>query len=249
MRNTNQQNKVVFVIDIYVNRKTQSDVSSIENYVKQVTLSAFRLLSYFVGISKESTNSKKRKRKKQNLQWGFKFFSSKSLNLKCEQHRFKDFKNRVFDEFERELNKRVSECNGANQKTENASKKYPCQFIGCALKELLADFQWETPDIFSPVKRSQKKTENDHNGNEKFVFLFSTCPTTAQSLRQFSGKVVLDGDIFIDALMGQTLLNSFQQYKLRLFWIDDFLNYRVNCFITGVEINISNLLAHRTSVI
>jgi hypothetical protein len=63
------------------------------------------ILSY---LSFENRNNEGQKRPKaSSLKWGYKFFDSRSHSLKVEKYSFKELKLKHFEEFEREIQKRI----------------------------------------------------------------------------------------------------------------------------------------------
>lgn len=227
--------QAVFLIDTFIENLPTNYEQVIEEYCKTISLSTLRILSY---LSLENRNNEGQKRPKAaSLKWGYKFFNSRCHSLKVEKYSFKELKLKHFEEFEREIQRRMKilvknslksesiyQSKTISKKTDN--KMSPCDCFNRTLSELIDDYEWETPDLFSPIKCRKLKKRNesknlvkDSSGN--FVFLFSICPKSTTSLRQFVKKKVLDSSVFLDSLMPASLFSKFcEELKLKLFWID-----------------------------
>lgn len=226
---TNTQ--IVFLIDVNENH-TNSDRNDFASskIVNTICLSALRLLLYFASTNEGllSGRSSNNKCKQSSLKWGFKFYNSSHHHSRIGGHVLRDFKLRYFEEFENEIERKFEET----QNEKRTEKKHvPSDCLRKALMEVIYDFQWEKPDITSPVKPTRKSrtsrglkpalSEDVKNSERNLVFLFSKFPQNQSVLRQFAGKKVIDADVCLDSFMPQSLRNEFYGlYQLRLFWID-----------------------------
>lgn len=228
MMHTQPQNiQVVFLIDVNRNINGTGGENDVQETTNRIKLSTFRLLdklSAEVSLFSVSKNSKSKP-----LKWGYKFFSSSSHNSKIEQHNLKDFKLRYFEEFENEVERRFEEdfkrqLEAARKNVQTPLKSTSSSCLMKALTEILYDFQWEMPDLMSPVK-GRKRMKNakgkDLSRSRNYVFLFSDCPKTQLNLRKFAGKKVIDDSVLLDSVMPPSLFHKFSySHGLRLFWID-----------------------------
>ncbi|WAR00363.1 TICRR-like protein [Mya arenaria] len=107
-------------------------------------------------------------------------------------------------EFENEVQRRY-ESSGTGKVQSSAIK--PSDSIHLALMQLLADFQWESPDLTSPLKGRKNKKEAQLS--YKYAVLFTRCPKTASELKRFTGKQVPDADVFLDTLLPGSLYEQF----------------------------------------
>ncbi|XP_069136972.1 treslin-like [Argopecten irradians] len=222
-----KQTQLVFLVDVNKNNYDSypNDPGSSQKYVNTICLSALRLLVYFASESDGflSNKSSKSKSKQSSLKWGFKFFNSSHHYSRVGGHILRDFKLRYFEEFENDLERKFEESFSERnpEKTHVAS-----DCLRKALMEIIYDFQWEKPDITSPVKfrrNSMVNRENVVSQNNNLVFVFSRFPENPSSLRKFAGKRVIDADICLDLFMPQSLHREFHGlYQLQLFWIDCF---------------------------
>jgi hypothetical protein len=132
-----------------------------------------------------------------------------------------DFKVRHFEEFENELLRKFQNVDTTKG---IASKRFkPADSLNKAFTEILADFKWESQDFWSPIKG--KHLRKDCNEKRHLVVLFTNCPKNFQQLKEFTGKRVLDEEIFLNSLFPNTLFEQFCQIaKLNLYWIDTHCN-------------------------
>ncbi|GAB1600224.1 treslin-like [Argonauta hians] len=190
------------------------------------------------------------KKRQASLQWSYKFFDSGKLTGKTEHHRFKDFKLRHFEEFEKDLLKEFdvddggcsltqpdSKYNNSHTNSGNSTEKRKSKTPSAAecLKRTLSytiyDFHWESPDITSPVRNIGKSrlrssgrlntiSAND-SSTHNLVFLFQRCPTSKAEFKEFASKLVVDSEVFLDSFMPPALFREFRvNRKLSLYWID-----------------------------
>lgn len=225
MSETFEKCKILFLVD--VNQGKLDIECDNKVFANRISLSAFRILT---ALDEKVLNKKILKRSNRNLQlqWSYKIFNSSQYKLMRHVNPFKEFKNRYFEEFEnaveRNVETAIQEVNPHDELRENLSgKQYPANVLNKVLNEIALDYQWDDSDIFSPVKhvksrRKSMKNEQNHR-RENMVFLFANSPKNPLELRQFSGKVVLDDDIFLDSFMPPDLVHKLL-HNVKLHWID-----------------------------
>ena len=219
--------QVVFLIDS--NPSFWRSNCSFEDTSNAIRLCVLKILTYF------SNNSKG---KRSNLRWGYKFFNSRTLSHQFERHEFKDFSVEVFEEFETEVSKKLNESFAQVNNTleqhepdgEKASSfgKPPAgaKCISCALTNVVHDFQWERPDISSPV-RSTRGNNNLLHGNRSsntrnVMFLLSGCPCSDESISNLTGEPSASLKTFDgvkNILMPSMLFKEFKQRQICLHWV------------------------------
>ena len=219
--------QVVFLIDS--NPSFWRSNCSFEDTSNAIRLCVLKILTYF------SNNSKG---KRSNLRWGYKFFNSRTLSHQFERHEFKDFSVEVFEEFETEVSKKLNESFAQVNNTleqhepdgEKASSfgKPPAgaKCISCALTNVVHDFQWERPDISSPV-RSTRGNNNLLHGNRSsntrnVMFLLSGCPCSDESISNLTGEPSASRKTFDgvkNILMPSMLFKEFKQRQICLHWV------------------------------
>ena len=216
--------QAVFLVDISTLRARESKGE------QAISLCIFRILNFLNSQRRPVDHKSKAKRKA--LRWGFKLFDLDEQIGRVESGvtGFQEFKLKSFQEFEKCLNSvsqltqnppAATKCpQGQRGKKASASSTYPAQCLSKRLTEALYDFQWEMPDIASPVK-GRKWLSHEDEDNSNFVFLISRVPCDKQSLRHYCNKVVMDKDVFVESFMPQALRKQFYaQRKIRLHWID-----------------------------
>lgn len=224
--------QAVFVVDVSTCRQRET------KWEEAISLCIFRVLCFL--NSQLQTPDPKGKVKKKVLKWGYKLFDIDGQigRVASMPSTFKDFKLKCFEEFERDL-KNVTlslmqtppptfstrSRQGLAAKEGSSVSSFPAQCLSKCLTETLHDFQWEAPDIGSPVKSATKKGPSlpvPENGvNSNYVFLISRVPCDRKTLRHFSNKVVMDKDVFIESFMSQVLQKEFYvQRKIVLHWVD-----------------------------
>ena len=235
--------KVVFLIDV---RRWSSDnhESILQNCTASVRLCVLKLLTYFAhGSAGQPTH----------LRWGYKFFNSIDVPP-CKREILKEFTESNVDYFEEQL---LQEFQSATthpkivRSEPKSKKKKPAVTTGDSVRHTLSDifqFQWEGPDISSPVKgvASSKsiagRTRNQAAGtgpvatNEpcrnsskpNFVFLLMPCPHHQSDEMEFfgitdekkmTGFSVQEFRDYIAPVEGG-LPEKLKQSKIELFWID-----------------------------
>ncbi|KAL3865702.1 hypothetical protein ACJMK2_043064, partial [Sinanodonta woodiana] len=214
--------QIVFLIDInQINLLNNQSSSSLANIT---SLSCFRILHYLSSTVDKQTCSKTQRLKRLPLKWGYNFFSSNSYIFKVQHVQFRPFKKRYFEEFENELERRYEEHSDASRshKSKVHGKYVPTELLNRALTEVLGDFPWENPDLSSPVKNRHRRKELGTGAirHKNYVVLFTPCPKNSKQMKAFTGKRVLDSEIFRDSFMPPSLLDAFQDIKLSLLWID-----------------------------
>lgn len=223
--------QVVFLIDVF-SQTLHENESDYTCRIKRISLPCFRLLSHFASICKERIKNSKRKTAASGLRWGYKFYNSRSLSTKVETYSWRDFKIRHFEDFEGALSGRFENIlTSSRLKKSASSNNSPAVCLNRALTELLYDFQWEKPDITSPVKvtRSHSRLENSVQQTRNFVLLLSECPHNVEELETFCQQKNSDSEFWISSIIPPALFLKFHQTsKLTIHWVDT-----SNIFNTG----------------
>lgn len=207
--------QVVFLIDTDIDKCFKDSPVLLSNAVCR---SCFRLLHHFSSTFEKRGTVGKSRLSQTNVKWGYKFFSRRVGQSRIESHRLYDFKLKYFEEFENDVNQRFECCYNLQRNSVLKSVK-PVDSLNRAFTELLADFQWENPDLFSPVKGRRNKKEENFSSNH--VFLFSKCPKNGIELKEFTGKQVPDEDVLLYSMFPNTLFHQFCQVtRLSMHWID-----------------------------
>ena len=222
--------QIVFLIDS--NPSFWGSSCSLEDTSNAIRLCVLKILTYF------SNNGRG---KRSNLRWGYKFFNSRTLSHQFERHEFKDFFVEIFEEFETEVWKKLNESfaqgshaleqNEPDGERDSSFGKPPAgaKCISCALTNVVHDFQWERPDISSPVRSTRSRGNNNlFHGNRSsntrnVMFLLSGCPCGDESISNFIGETSSSlkmFDVVKNALMPSMLFKEFKQRHIGLHWIN-----------------------------
>lgn len=228
--------KVVFLID--VRSFVRGDHANHRKTQTLIQQSVLKLLTYF--SCKVQHDSK-------NLQWGYKFYNSKQR--KGAKQNFRDFDLKSFEEFESDL---VSRFMHSSFKTDGLTPAEatdvfvdgagainseddvdPSDALCNVLTEMVYDFQWDRPDLRSPVKMTRVKllkkpllskfnnTKHDLDPPQhKFVFLYSDCPHTLGDVLNF-GDCLQNSRSLLRSFLSNHMYKKFHEnLNIRLFWID-----------------------------
>ncbi|KAL4228259.1 hypothetical protein ACF0H5_013692 [Mactra antiquata] len=210
--------QVVFLIDTDIDRCFNESPVLLSNAVCR---SCFRLLHHFSSDHEKRGTIGKSRFSSSSVKWGYKFFRRNLGQSRIETHKLYDFKLKYFEEFENDVHRRF-ELSASSRHTANESKSKQVKSVESlsrSLTELLADFQWENPDLMSPIKGKRNKKSDNIRTNH--VFLFTKCPKNASELKDFTGKQVPDADIFLHSVFPNTLYQQFCHVaRLSMHWID-----------------------------
>ena len=222
--------QIVFLIDS--NPSFWRSSFSAEDASNAIRLCVLKVLTYFsnYGIGKRS-----------NLQWGYKFFSSRSLLHQFERHEFKEFSVNVFEEFENLVSKKLNESFAQHlqgsvfaQNTQDGDEfpritKPPAgsKCISCAFTNTVHDFQWDGPDISSPVRRTLGDVNSLHGNvrtkKQNVLFLLSGCPCDDTSVSHFTGEIpssLTTLESLKNILMPSLLYKEFKERHICLQWVN-----------------------------
>lgn len=194
--------RVILLIDEY---KGEEDVNTL---LPNIHLTCLRLLSYYAhtsGIDETKTA----------LLWGYKFFNSRKQHWgdSYKHCRFLDFTTQSFDTFEKDLYQIFQ-----NKSSKDSEDILPGKKMRMIFTELLSDFHWERPELFSPSKKRGKQEDEVHN----FVYMFTPAPNNQSKMAGYfdKGKFSAQED-FLKLLIPKSLFSKFIcQLKIKLCWMD-----------------------------
>ncbi|ESO87537.1 hypothetical protein LOTGIDRAFT_235026 [Lottia gigantea] len=218
------KNQTVFLIDLETLNLTNA--AERKQVHQSIILSTFRIL-YFFQCQSHKFNTEDTGKKGDTLKWSFKFFHSSTYKAVRNQSTLREFRLKHFSEFENECEKILSkqqmksQSPKENPQSKTSKTSSPADNLSKALKEVIYDFQWESPEFFSPMKGRKNHLKKAVPTSSNSVFVFSKIPKDAQDLRSFCGKKVIDDEVFMDSFMSSSLFDMFHILsKLSLFWID-----------------------------
>ena len=175
--------QVVFLVDVSIGVRFSGDDANFECLLNKTRLSALKILTFLedtLPVTHKSTN----------LKWGFKFFNFCTFNTNIERYEFKDFSIRTFEQFESLLeNKSVAE-RAKVRADRQGDPSCTINVLSSALKEIVTDYQWDFPDITSPVRpaRCRKVRTSDEPKQYNYVFILGPCPQTIDHWNSFTSR-------------------------------------------------------------
>ena len=218
MTTIGRSQQIVFLIDERLARDEGLDDFPLENITSAIRLSALKILTYFAHKSADGF---------ENLKWGRKFFNSQQYQpyMKVERYYFYEFSQDSFEEFENDLESRLESERLTTHGLVKELVHPPVVSLQNAFKELLHDFQWDRPDIKSPVKptrgarNKQKKNQpSPRSASNNLVFVFSPVWLRGE-LDKFTGHN--NTRSLLDLIMGPAVYRQFYETnKISLHWID-----------------------------
>ena len=231
MPQTGDTYQIVFLVDLDTRSKGKDDDSLCEKTLNSISLNTLKLLTHFASQLNDTVQV-------QNLRWGYKFCNSvQSVGL--DRSDFQEFNLKKFEEFEEKLESRFEServkraykdnhdsCQNAKADVEEDRKLHAHKFTQY-LRELMTDFQWDRPDVTSPVKSlyrgrgSKKPLLTEEKKQHNIVVLYSCCPHSKEELTLFQSDENCDQSTVMDSLMPTNLCRPFHdELKIRPFWVD-----------------------------
>ena len=201
-------------MDVSIDKVTDLKYDRSDDVSNLVRLSTLKLLTYFA--NKDDTRCGWDK-----IKWGYKFYNKKTNSMR---HNFRDLNHKTFEQYEKDL----CDCFKNVQSKEINDRSASCHhggvnILGRVCRELLHDFQWDRPDISSPVRKPRRSLVEEETGPINVVFMFSKCPRSKEDLESYLGGSELNENpsVFLHKFMPHQLYRQFyENTKIRLFWVD-----------------------------
>ncbi|XP_066937906.1 treslin-like [Macrobrachium rosenbergii] len=213
--------------------KCQSE-SELEQNVAKLKLGSLKLLTEFGAQTEKGI---------EGVRWSAKYYHSANYKPNTNRKSFVDFTRTSFEEFENA----IADCfcdafdNDSQPRifSPNSSKSH-CFILKKALQEIVLDYNWDGPDISSPVKKTtgrRSKTKNgilpENVGPYNTVVVFTNVPLTLGSVREFVGgsRTFADGspkypevndataEDYLGSILDPATLKSFQDDKIHLSFV------------------------------
>ena len=195
--------KVVFLIDRGLEPGKRNIICI------NIHLACLRILTYFAHASYTLDI-------KPSVFWGFKFYESRKRNYShlYKQNPFYEYSINKFQEFEKELYENLHNEFDMIECIEKVSQKtFPGDCFRDALQEIISDYQWDRPELFSPAK--VKDRTNRSKTNYIIVFSYSSNIVNENSFENFDLE-----KRFIDMLLPDTLRSKMGNLGITLCWVD-----------------------------
>lgn len=195
--------KVVFLID-------RGLEPSKGNFICiNIHLTCLRILTYFAHASYTLDI-------KPSVFWGFKFYESRKRNCThlYKQNPFYEYSINKFQEFEKELYENLHNEFDVLKSRKNVSPNtFPGDCFRDALQEIISDYQWDRPELFSPAKLKDRTFGSKTN----YIIVFSY---SANIINENSFENIDLEKRFIDMLLPDTLKSKMGNFGITLCWVD-----------------------------
>ncbi|XP_064103582.1 uncharacterized protein LOC135213550 [Macrobrachium nipponense] len=226
--------QAVFLFDVNSFCDKCESESELEQNVAKLKLGSLKLLTEFGAQTEKGI---------EGVRWSAKYYHSANYKPNTSRKSFVDFTRTSFEEFENAIADCF--CDAFDNDTQprmfspNSSKSH-CFILKKALQEIVLDYNWDGPDISSPVKKTtgrRSKTKNgilpENVGPYNTVVVFTNVPLTLASVREFifGSRTVADGppkrpeisdaaaEDYLGSILDQATLKSFQEDKIHLSFV------------------------------
>ena len=241
--------QIVFLVDLSAGVPVDDTDVSADQIAPCICLSALRILTHLTSQVPDTANGRA------HVKWGFKFYNSVSRHL--QKYKFHEFTAKDFEEFETRVDTVVesektkahglvkdrfmrnvsfgesenSADHATNHHVPHEEYTDPVDRLQNALRDLVTDFQWDRPDISSPVRSAPRRSnfgrkrsfiDDQEPRQQNLTFLFSRCPHSPSRIASFAG-VAEDADPqdILSSFLPTSLYRQFyESAKIRLFWVD-----------------------------
>lgn len=211
--------KVVFLVDVasFFSREDRLSVTDYQQAVNAVKYCCLKFLTHF-GTKK--------------TWWGYKFYSSNGLaRQRMEKRLFCDFSLETFEDFEDDLVRRFEHyrqaCDAIDRSGSSSApeKDPPCSVLRAALTQIFSEYQWDAPNLSSPVKWKSKRKRTcmneSYEDDVNYVFNISPCPRTDDDVSAFLDRSpAADRDVADDILPAHVRRLLLASTSAKFFWID-----------------------------
>ena len=229
--NSKDAYQIVFLIDLNITELRHYDDSSLTCVFESIKLSVIKILTHFGYKLNDNL-------KTTNISWGYTLFNQlppikkriKSTLIDYSLNQIKTFENDLRNAFNEEQQKWASVLdNSLNCEVHDEGfSEDGAILLERALTDVLSDFQWDRPDISSPLRplrRDGKAQQHNYNKTEmltkNYVMLLSRCPHSKKELRTFLDSKDLGSNAVLESFMPSSLHRQFyQETRIHLFWLD-----------------------------
>ncbi|XP_022111195.1 treslin-like [Acanthaster planci] len=219
--------KAAFLIDTRRQITSKERPLEADTFSRGVRLCVLKLLSYFTHIRDHSQQAIT------HLRWGFKVFHSYDYPP-CRRDYLKQLSVRNFQDFEDQLSGDLEGLASSirGRRAPKTPQVLTATSVRQALDDVLHDFQWDGPDVCSPVKRSSApsprrglRMRGSNCQLSKCVFLMMPCPVSRSEMEEFCDFGPDDPLPRTSEFLEMVLPTSgaqqiFQDQNIALFWID-----------------------------
>jgi len=210
----------------------------LQENVARLKLSSLRLLTEFGAQTEKGSEV---------VRWSYKYYDSSCFKPDTTRKSFQDFDRKSFDDFENDLTDRFYRAFDAKQgdgsaggksgaaENDEPNKSAPgtkphCYILNKSFQEVVHDYNWDTPDISSPVKANRRRTQNksklipENLGPYNAVIVYTNVPKNQNELRKFcgeEGEIEGTADNFMDSILDPATRRAFHdEKKIRPYFIN-----------------------------
>lgn len=190
--------QVVLLFDVHCLNRI-AFCSNNASKASRLKLSCLRLLTEF-GAQTENSE----------VRWAAKYYDSLVFKSGKANRKFADFNLSSFDNFDSELFEKIKSSDDI--RSSQIVHHSHCFILNKAIQEALKDYNWDLPDVNSPV--STRKTRNNINHQENVplnaIVVFNKLPLDEQDVRNFIGDETSSGrpEAFIQKFLEPATLHE-----------------------------------------
>ena len=221
----NETFQLVFLVDLSIFKCERIETSGSVDIFNVIKQSVIKILTYFAYKLDDNARCK-------SLSWGYKFYNGLTEDNKRCLYCLKEYSLTHINSFEKDL---LSSFQNEQSKWERKSylsedddgdlSDDQATILARTLTEVLSDFQWDRPDISSPVRPLRR------NGRiscfeadvmtRNHVILLSRCPHSQKELSIFTDSNNISVNAVMESFMPVKLHRHFyQENRIKLFWVD-----------------------------
>ncbi|CAL4158686.1 unnamed protein product [Meganyctiphanes norvegica] len=234
----------------------------LQENVARLKLSSLRLLTEFGAQTEKGSEV---------VRWSYKYYDASCFKPDTTRKSFLDFNKKSFDDFENDLTDRFytafdtkqgdGSAGGKSGAVQNdlpstigvTGNKPHCYILNKSFQEVVHDYNWDIPDISSPVKSNRRRTQNKCKltpeivGPYNAVIVYTNIPKNQNELRKFCGE---EGDVegtadnFMDEILDPATRSFFQDGKqIRPYFINlvDLCETDDTNLFNGIRIGLTKL--------
>ncbi|XP_045594124.2 treslin [Procambarus clarkii] len=212
--------QVVLLFDVNSFADTCQSESELEQNVTRLKLGCLKLLTEFGAQTEKGSEV---------VRWSCKYYDHHNFKPDTSRKHFVDFNKKSFEDFENDLTDRyckafdrkqsVNEPSGSSQHPSEGPKPHS-YILKKSLQEVLLDYNWDRPDITSPVKTARKKAKAGHKLPEdarpyNTVIVFTKVPQNLAGVKEFCGRTeaFITPEDFLGSILDFSMVKTFQEDK------------------------------------
>ncbi|XP_063610074.1 treslin-like [Penaeus indicus] len=214
--------QAVFLIDVNSFVGLSSTERELERNVARLKLGCLKVLTECGARTERGC---------EEVRWACKYYDSLAFRPDTARKSFVDFNRTSFDEFDNDVTDRFCKAfDGRQAPSEQPLAGEPgkphCYILKKALQEVLLDYNWDRPDISSPVKTNRRRTKGgqskllpDNVGPYNSVIVCTRVPHNLEGVRHFcgcdseAGEAQVTAEDFLGTVVDPALLKGFQEDK------------------------------------